>query len=37
VSIVYGTHDTHGLDWGTDPDSYRSNGAYIFFLDGAFC
>jgi len=43
--IVYGTHDTHGLvlygfsdsDWGADPDSYKSTGAYIFFLDGAAC
>jgi hypothetical protein len=45
LRIVYGTHDTHGLvlygfsdsDWGADPDSYRSTGAYIFFLDGAAC
>ena len=45
LRIVYGTHDTHGLvlygfsdsDWGADPDSYKSTGAYIFFLDGAAC
>ena len=45
LRIVYGTHDTHGLvlygfsdsDWGADPDSCRSTGAYIFFLDGAAC
>ena len=45
LRIVYGTHDTHGLvlygfsdsDWGADPDSYRSTGAYIFFLDVAAC
>ena len=45
LRIVYGTHDTHGLvlygfsdsDWGADPDSSRSTGAYIFFLDGAAC
>jgi hypothetical protein len=24
-------------DWGADPDSYRSTGAYIFFSDGAAC
>ena len=45
LRIVYGMHDTQGLvlngfsdsDWGADPDSYRSTGAYIFFLDGAAC
>ena len=30
----YGFSDS---DWGADPDSYRSTGAYIFFLDGAAC
>ena len=37
LRIAYGTHDTHGLvlygfsdsDWGADPDSYKSTGAYI--------
>ena len=45
LRIVYGTHDKHGLvlygfsdsDWGADPDTYKSTGAYIFFLDGAAC
>ena len=45
LRIVYGTHDKHGLvlygfsdsDWGADPDSYKSTGAYVFFLDGAAC